>query len=135
MKTDEEIRRSFKVYLDEDGILNLVFFAPEYDDNNTKQAELVRDDCLKILNADKDKIYNALVDLTPIGTTGAVSTGGGHIYNELARNSQFGKVAIIGVSETENRVLTFVLSMMKFLNRRMSWFPNKEEALMWFNEK
>lgn len=131
MKPDEELRKTFKVSVDERGILNLVFWRAELDENNTRQAELVRNDVLHVFAADKDKQYNALVDITPIGAEGAVSEDGKKIYKDLARHPQLKRIALVGVTDITSKVLGFILILMKVFSRKMSWFPNKEEALSW----
>lgn len=133
MKPDEELRKTFKVFVDEKGVLNLIFFRAELDENNTRQAELVRNDILHVFALDRGRQYNALVDITPIGAEGAVSEDGKKIYKDLAHHPQLKKIALVGVTDITSKVLGFVLILMKVFSRKMSWFPNKEEASSWLS--
>ena len=134
--TDEELRKTFTISVDnESGLLNMAFLVPEYDDaSNTRQAMFFRDECLKVLTANPNKIYNCVVDITPMGKLGYVSKEAGEIYKDLAANKQINKIAIVGNTDFQNAILEFAFFLIKTFNRRVSWFSSREEALYWINK-
>lgn len=136
-KPDEELRKSFTISVDNaSGLMNIAFFVAEYDDdNNARQAELFKEEALKLLAENSDQSYNCVVDITLMGKLGYVSKKAGEVYRELAGHKQIGKVAIIGNTDFQNAILEFAFFLMKTFSRKVSWFSSKEEALIWLGNK
>ncbi len=136
MTSDVDLKKTFTISADDaEGLLNMAFLIPEYDDeSNTRQAELFRDECLRLLSLKPDKIYNCIVDITPMGKLGYVSKGGGEVYRDLAANKQINKIAIVGNTDFQNAILEFAFFLIKTFNRRVSWFSSREEAVYWLNK-
>lgn len=132
MKPDDDLKKTFSVFVDETGLLNMVFLIPEYDDvNNQRQAELVRDVCLEIFKNELGKVFDVLADTTPMPKRAYISKGARDVYRALAGHKQVGKVAIVGETDFQTVVLEFALSLMRAFDKKITWFKDKEEALLW----
>ena len=83
MNSDKDLRKSFKVYVDEDGILRAVFLIPTDDDVvSTQRAGLVRDAVFDLLNKNPGKTFNVIADLTPLPKA-TISFQANLVYREI----------------------------------------------------
>lgn len=136
MKPDVEIERALSVFTTEPDYLHLKFTVPQEDDaDNTREAEIIRDKCLAIFNANPGKVFKVITDTTELAGRGYVSKGAREIYKDLVKHPQIGKVAIVGETDFQTAVLEFVLFLIHTFNKRISWFKSKEEAMMWLEQK
>ncbi len=132
MKTDDELEKTFEVFVDATGLLNMVFLGAEYDDaDNTRQAELARDKSLEIFKSDPKKVFDVIADTTPMLKKAYISKEARDVYINLAGNKQVGRVAIVGETDFQTVVLEFALSLMRAFDKKITWFKHKEEALLW----
>ena len=134
MKSDQEIKRVFEVFVDDEGILNLVTLGViKEPESNTRQAELIRQDVMRILDEDPHKEYDMIVNLLPLGKAGYASSRARKIYLQISSHRQIRRFAIVGGS-------VFVRTMAGFFIRaagkgeHMKWFINREDALEWLKE-
>lgn len=135
MKSDRELRETFEVGVEENGFLSMKFFHAEYNDKeNTRQAELVRDECLEILRSHPEKKFHVICDVSPMGTKGYVSKPAGTIYRNLASLPQVGKIAVVGNSGFQNIVLDFILFLIRIFKKKISWFNDRAEAVFWLKQ-
>ncbi len=133
MRTDQIIKETFKIFIDENGILNVIFVSKiENLEENTRQIKFIEEDFLKIFSKNLRKNYNILLDLLPIKDTGYVSNKSIKRWIGLANHKQVSRVAIIGSSEFLKIVTNFVVHTAG-KRENMKWFNNKEEALKWLN--
>ena len=99
MKSDQEIRQAYDVFVDDEGLLNLVTLGvirgPE---SNTRQAELIQQDVIAILDKDPHKEYDMIVNLLPLGKAGYASIKARKIYLQISSHRQIGRFAIAGGS-------------------------------------
>ena len=69
MRTDEELKKTFKTFIDENGIFNVVYLQMIKDpEENIRQTELIADFGFKIFEENPQKIFNFIIDISPLGT-------------------------------------------------------------------
>ena len=134
MKSDQELKQAYNVFVDDEGMLNLVTLevirGPE---SNTRQAELIRQDVMTILDKDPHREYDMIVNLLPLGKAGYASSRARKIYLEISSHRQIRRFAIVGGS-------VFVRTMAGFFIRaagkaeHMKWYAGEQEALEWLKE-
>ena len=134
MKSDQEIRQAFDVFVDDEGILNLVTLGViKEPESNTRQAELIQQDVMRILDKDPHKEYDMIVNLLPLGKAGYASSRARKIYLQISSHRQIRRFAIVGGS-------VFVRTMAGFFIRaagkgeHMKWFADREDAAKWLKE-
>ena len=80
MKTDKEIRETFKVLFEGDDLVNIIFVEKQKDgEDELRQGQLMLEDVMVRLDKEPDKDYLFLVDLTPMRT-------GNYIMGRRARD-------------------------------------------------
>lgn len=134
MKTDQELKSSFEIKkLDKNTIFVRMLSSEGEDDNNGRQADLLSEEVMKVVNQDPKILYNFLVDLTLTGTVSHISSHAKEIYINLSKISNQDKVAVIG----NNLMLEISVNLiMQATGRGQSfkWFKDIEEARRWLNE-
>ena len=136
MISDEKLKRTFEVFVDEESILRATIFKEiKGAIDNTRQIELMEEDLLDIFNKDSSKKYKVIFDLLPLGR-GKIYTSSGDrkIWARLARHKQIERCSIIGSSLILRVVANFVISL-SGRNKDIKWFFNKDEALKWLKEE
>ncbi len=108
MQSDQELKQAYEVFVDDEGILSLVTLgAVEESEASTRQAELIREDVMRILDQDPHKEYDMIVNLSPVGTMGG---------SVLARTMAGFFLRAAGKGEN------------------MRWFADREDAVKWLKE-
>jgi len=135
MKSDQELKKVFKVFVDEDNIINLVFLIEEREKaENTRIAEIVKEEVLEVFKNNSRKKYNFLVDLLPLGQGGYFTNEARKIYIELGSHYQVKKVAVLGGSVYTKTAVIFILSV-SGRGGFTRWFKTKKEAVSWLKKK
>lgn len=135
MISDEELKRTFEVLVDEESILRATIFKEiKGAIDNTRQIELMEEDLLDIFNKDSSKKYKAILDLLPLGKGNIyTSSGDRKIWARLASHKQIRRCSIIGSSVFLRVVANFVIRL-SGRSKDIKWFFDKEEALKWLKE-
>lgn len=136
MKSDEEIRKTFKMLIDEDGIINLSIFKMEKEaEDNSRVIELIRDDFFKIFNENPGRNFKVLVDMSPVGTINryGFAPQTRKIGVELMGKDQIEKGALVTSSIFIKTVIDFMVVLTKKRNY-IKIFLNKEDAFAWLKE-
>ncbi len=131
MKTDAQLLKTFKIEKLEKNIIFVEMFGSESEDaNNGRQAELVSEAIMKVVNQDPKTLYNFLVDMTLTGTVSRISPHAKEVYINLSKISNQDKAAVIG----NNLMLEVSVNLLMQATGRGSsfkWFKDREEALEW----
>jgi len=131
MIPDKELQKTFKVLVDEKGTLRLIFLEHVSEpDSNSRVAELIAKEILKVFGANPKKKYNVFIDLSLLGKRGYVSSRARKTYVQLAQHKQANKVAIAGGSIFLKTITGFILHAAG-KGEKMKWFANKKEAIKW----
>lgn len=136
MKSDEEIRKTFKISIDEEGIINLLVFVMEKEsEDNARMTELIKEDFLKIFDENLNKKFKILADLTPIGRIN--SYGFSHQARktgaQLMDHQQIEKGALVTSNIFVKTVIDFIIALVRKRDS-IKIFLNKEGAIKWLKE-
>ena len=137
MKPDEELRKTFKIFLDENEIINIVVFKSEKaPEDNTRVVELVKEDLFKIFNKNPQKSYNVFVDLLPINKFNeyGFSSRTRKASAQIAAHNQIKKAVIITSSLLVKTAIGFIM-MAARKSKYIKCFSNKKEAVSWLKEE
>ncbi|OGY25210.1 MAG: hypothetical protein A2134_00705 [Candidatus Woykebacteria bacterium RBG_16_39_9b] len=134
MTSDSELKETFKVFIDDKGIINLTFIKNQRDPEiQVRQAELVVTALSEIIKKIPNESYKMIIDLVPIGNVSYSSNKARQIYFRTISDTQFEKIAVVGTS-INMKIIVTVLSQMTIKGNSIKWFGDKEEALTWLNE-
>jgi len=134
MKSDEELKQTFKIFIDKNGIINLIPLLIEMDsEDNVRSIKLVEGALLKILNEDPKKSYNLFVDISSLGKVNyGFAAGTRKIGVRIVSNKQLKKIAFIASSIIMKTVISFIAATAG--KKDIKGFTDKEEALKWLKE-
>lgn len=132
MKSDQEILQTFKIELTNGSLIRIDFFQAESEEyNNGRQADLVVEGILAIINQDSNKSYNFLVDLTKMGKVSSyMSDHAKEVYTKLPQYSMLNKAAVVGKSFFLEMTVNLLMQAAGKGNS-FKWFDNIEEARIW----
>jgi len=134
MKSDQDIRNSYKVYLEGDDIINLTFTQEQKDkEDNASQSELILEDFEEILKKNPGKKYKMLVDLSPVGNASYISDRSKEIYSKSPVFKDLLKIAVVSTSLIL-KVITYTISITTGKSDSVRWFDSKNQALKWLSE-
>ena len=134
MKSDGELKQAYEVFLDDDGIVNLVSLEVIRDpESNTRLAELIHQDVMRILDEDPRKKYDLIVNLLPIGKGGYASSKARKTYLQISSHDQIRRFAIVGGSLFARTMAGFVIRAAG-KGGTMRWLAGREEAVEWLKE-
>ena len=134
MKSDQDIRNTYKVYLEGDNIINLTFTQEQKDqENSARQSELILEDFTEILKKNHGKRYKMLVDLTPVGNASYISDRSKEIYSKSPVFKDLLKIAVVSTSFIL-KVITYTISITTGKSDSVRWFESKNQALKWLSE-
>lgn len=136
MKTDEELKKNFTFFLDEDGIVKIEWLIELEDrQENYRQAQLWAETANNFLNGNPDKKFNILIDLTPagIGLMQPPPEPSREIYKKIMESPQWLKIAIIAHDPFLRVVAKFILYAAG-RDETFRMFTTKEEAQEWLNK-
>ena len=130
--SEEEIRRSFRVFLDKGGCLNVHFFHSFWSPKeSTERARILQADVQDILESNPGQNFSVIIDLPLSGSY--VSGPARMIYSDMAAYPQFERFAIIGESDFFKMVAKLALAG-SVDKERFSFFSYREDALEWIVE-
>lgn len=131
MKSNEELAKTFKVGLDEDGILILTFLHEEKDpEDNTRQSELVLEELSKVFSEEAGKQFNLLVDLTPVEGANYLSEKSRDLYLNAKLQQHLSKIGVVS-SSILLKVSVLLIAQATGQGDAVKWFETKEKALEW----
>jgi hypothetical protein len=136
MKSDEELKQTFKVFVDQGSILEgIILKEVRGSADNTRRLELIEEVVLEIFNKNPEKEYGVSLDLLPLGKGNIyTSVEDRKIWARLASNKQIKKCAVIGSSIILKVIASFVIRLSS-RSKDIKWFSDKEEALKWLKEE
>ena len=131
MRTDEELKKSFKVYVNQEGIIHLEFLEviKEHIDAD-RASELEMKALGEVLDRDPQKKYGLLVDMFNLKTDIYIFAGGIRTYSKWIRHPQLKKIALTGLPVSLKIVSNFVMPLIGG-GKPVKSCPNKEDALAW----
>jgi hypothetical protein len=133
MIDNKEVEKTFEVKIDDQGFMRVTFFEDIIDaEKNVRRAELVAKDVYKILDEDLEKKFNILIDISYM-VKSHISPKANEIYRYVARRDQVVKVAVVGNSDIQSRVLSFIMPFVTGEGKKVLWFPSEQEAIAWFD--
>jgi len=131
MISDEELKKSFILeHLEKDLVYLELKEAIKDEAGNGRQAELIYEGIMKIVNQDQNISYNFLIDLTKISATTSLSNRAREVYMELPRHQMLNKAAIVGNNLFLEVTVNLILQSMG-RGQSMKWFKDKDEAKNW----
>jgi len=136
MKSNEEIRKTFKIFIDESGLINLDCFKMEKEaEDNARMMELIKDDFFKIFDENPGKKFRILADMTTIGGINryGFSLQTRKIGAQLIGHQQIEKGALVTPSIFVKTVIDFIIALVRKKDS-VKIFLDKEEALKWLTE-
>lgn len=135
MKTDQELRQGFKIFVDNGNVINLIFLKQETkSDVVNRAAELVEEDVLKIVNDNPQIIYNGLIDISIFGNKiSSVSQETRKTYAKAMSHKQLKNIAIVGLNNIFYK--TVIALIAQAAGKQVKWFSDKEEAIKWLKEQ
>lgn len=100
MKTDEQLKQNFKVFLGKDDVIYDIIKKIEQEDKESTRAAELEEQALKdILKQNPDKKFYFLVDLLAIPKEiKYMSSGARKVYSGIMANKQIKKTGIAGQS-------------------------------------
>lgn len=134
MKTDEELRETYEVTVDEDNLIHIVFIVAETDTrDNGRQAELLVGDIKKIVDSHPDKVFNFLIDLTNAGSIHNISDRARKAYENLASFTTNSKAAVVGKSLFLEVTVNLIVQAVG-RGQHFKWFEDVTTAREWLSE-
>lgn len=128
---DESIKHSFEVKKEATDLISVTFKEAFLDpDDNKRQAQLVEEDLIAIINQDPTSTFNLLVNILPIGGFSYMSPEARETYGNLAKLRHLKKTAVVGNNTFLEITVNLIMQASgKALNFR--WFKDRNEALEW----
>jgi len=129
-----ETKEKFKVFIDDSGILNLLFLANSkrgLSNLQTLMAKLMIDEVLEIYRQNPGKQCKVLVDLSVLDNLLNLSSESRKIYAAAAAHPQTGKIAAVGRRLFYKIAINFISRMS---GRDLRWFEDREKALEWLKK-
>ena len=133
MQSDEQLKTTYSVFK-EDDLIKLYFLEQVIDsDENVRRAELAREAVYALYAENKDKEFKVLVDMTRMGES-HISRKAHKIYLDALKHPQTKKVAIVGNFKKQLKVLSFITPFIVGEGKKVTWFANEPEAMLWFEK-
>ena len=128
----EEIKKTFKLYGDNEGILYLELVANVEDvASNITQAEQISQKLKEIFTEHQEHSFKFLVDLSQISQSAHYpSPRARAIFAELTGHAQVQKVAVVAPSLLSRAIMNFIIKATKN-HKPIKFFPDKLQALDW----
>lgn len=137
MKSDEELKKSFKVFVDENGIINLIMLKFEAgEEDNVRETELIRDDLLEIFNKNPEKNYNIFTDMSGlinVKNATFIPLQTRRISAQIMNHRQLKKAAFSASNLVQRTAVNLIIEIVG-KGERIRGFPDKEKALKWLKE-
>ena len=133
MKSDDELRKQFKITID-DNLVTATFLVEETNpDDNTRTTKLFLEDLEKSAKSQSNKQFNLLADLSPIGTGNYVTNESKKLYSQTKAFDNFSRIAVVSKSLII-KVLVVSISTLTGKFDNVKWFDEKEKAVDWLNK-
>ena len=134
MRSDEELKDLYKVEIEDGGVFSIAFLEHlEDDDENVRRTELLVQEALALLEANKDKDFNVLCDVSTIeGGFLSMPKRSMELYKSFVEKDQVKKVAVFGSTYPHLTIANFVLNL-KAVTRKIKWFSSEEEARLYLD--
>lgn len=138
MIPEKEIRNFYKLFIDENNKLNLIYHInvknpqgiEEEQEGNYILAKMVLADFKNLMSEHPTEKYNLFVDTTGIKTPGVVEINAAKVYKELLTDKQVKKVAVVMSGHEATKVLLNFIT--QFTGKKdFKLFDNKDEAISW----
>lgn len=135
MASDEELKKTFEITGDSEGILYFKMTGNVNDvASNIRQAELVAESLEKIFEDNPDRKFKCLADLSPIGKTAHYpSPQARQIYAKILDYPQLEKVALVVPTTLVQAIINFIIHISS-KRKSVKLFKNKKEALEWLRK-
>jgi hypothetical protein len=134
MRSDEELRKKFKVEVNDNVISTSVISQADDEQGSLRMMELSTQDVRKILSDNPGKTYHMLVVISTAGSVQGYSRKERKLNEDLIQNKQVDKVAICGYG-TLLEVMVNLMSSVTGKGGKVKWFKDKEKAFEWLKEK
>ncbi len=133
MQSDEQLKETYSVTQVGD-LVKLYFLEQVIDpDENVRRAELAREDVYAVYAKDESVGFKILVDMTRMGES-HISRKAHKIYLDALKHPQTKKVAIVGNFKKQLKVLSFITPFIVGEGKKVTWFANEPEAMLWFEK-
>ena len=127
MKPDEELKQTFKIFIDKNDVIHLVALKVGKDSEDIiRVTELIKKALEEIFNKNPQKGFKVLIDLSPITLFYRnLPTKARKLCYQVAKYKQMKKIAIIVPSLVLRVLMKFVITAARFLLGilRMSSLP------------
>ena len=134
MKSDEEMQQSFNVSL-QDRFIQVDFLAQIIPPKeNIQRAVAAVSEVYTILDASPKELFDVLVVMSEMGES-IIPIKANKIYLQALRRDQIRHVAIVGDFKKQVKVLSFITPFIVGRGKKVVWFPNKAEALLWLEKE
>ncbi len=137
MRTDQQLKDTYKVIIDEDNkIIELRYLEPITDKGeNIRQSELIEEEGQKIFKKNPGQKYNILVNLSPIKRVEFTAKKSRKVYIRLASHKQIKKMAVVGGDIFVQAVATFIFRAAGKGKEIIRVFDSVDKAIDWLRYK
>lgn len=133
MKSDDELRKQFKITIDDNLVTATLLVEETNPDDNTRTTKLFLEDLEKAAKSQSTKQFNLLADLSPIGTGNYVTNESKKLYSQTKAFDNFSRIAVVSKSLII-KVLVVSISTLTGKFDNVKWFDEKEKAVDWLNK-
>lgn len=136
MILDEELKKDFKIFIDNYGIINLISMGVKRGaEDITRSTEIVSETLSGIFKENPQRKYKMFIDLSKMGDIrSGFSSKSRKMGAQVALNEQIEKVAVITPSIFFKVIINFIIST-SGRNKIMKLFSNREKAFKWLKEE
>lgn len=136
MASDEELKKDFQIFINKDGIINLISAGVKRGvEDVTRSIEIVEETLLKIFNENPDKKYKMFFDLSNMrNLRSGFSSNSRKIGVRIALNKQIEKAAVLQPSVFFKVIINFIINA-SGRGKIMKLFSDKDKALGWLKEE
>lgn len=131
MRTDEELKKAYKIFIDENDLINLIWleYVPEPEEN-IRVSKLVEQDLLDIFNKNPQKEFRVLGDFSAIKNKVYFSLKARDSFIKVLSHKQVIKGAWVGGGVFLKTIANLLFAIIK-KGKKMKCFFNREKAMEW----
>ena len=134
MSSEEEIKKKFKVFIEQGNIINMEIFEPPKDEDEYVHQAILGKRCIsEICSKNPHEEYKIIMDLSALKGRAKTSGQTRRIYEKIMSYPQIKKVAILGEGTFLKTMLNLIIKT-SGRSEMLKWFSKKEEALSWLKE-
>jgi hypothetical protein len=132
MTTDQNLKDTFKVYTDDDGVINLEMLQGVSDVTaNVHQAELLKSELQKSLDRHPNQNFDCLVNLLALGNQAHYpSPEARRIFAQMFDNKQINKIAVLISGSLLASIIRFIVSISN-KKEKVEFFETPQQAKKW----